>query len=812
MTESLADLLRLFRSTAHLSQETLAERAGLSTRTVSDIETGVARTPRLITVMLLAEALGLAASERTRLQEAARRPAKGGAAAPNAAARPVPLLLGRDEDLQRLTALLADDSTRLATLAGPAGVGKTSLAIRVAIERERAGDMVSIAELASIADPSHVAAAIAQALGIRESGDTPASEAVGAYLQRRKMLLVLDNLEHVLPAAPWIGALIAGAPGLTVLATSREPLHLREERIFTVRPLARDSAVALFMQRAQMTQPEFQATAKNTAAIDSIVDHLEGLPLAIELAAPRLSLLGPKALAARLERRLPLLGDGAQDRPERHQTMHRAIAWSYDLLSEEEQRCFRRLSVLQGGGDLDAAAAVAGDHDERPMVFQLAPLVEKNMLSLAEDSEGEPRVAMLEMLREYAEERLAESGEQAETQARHAAHMLALVERVAPELSGAKQAIWLARLERELRNVNAALDWAARNDEALFGCRFVAAIWRFWWVRGYLTQGVAWLRRFLDARVAAPQSVPESLYGKVLRAHVVLLSALGNLDEAYESCRLALEIQRRIGDDNGLAASLTSLGIILQFRGDFDGAEAAHREALEIRQRSGDRLGIASSLSNLSAVAFSKNELARAGDLGEESVTIYRQLGHESGIVHALTKIGLVAAARGEYERAEEIFGECLRIQRALGSFGNMHYSLINLGFNAHRRGEYGLALRRYHEALDLLDSAPNKTSLARTLEGLATTIAALGDPSRAARLYGAGEALRSAIGSPLFPSERIEYEISVAQVRAMIEPEAFDVQWRIGASITFDRALAEAHATRPGEAETRHGVAQSTS
>lgn len=808
MTESLADLLRIFRSTAHLSQEVLAERAGLSTRTVSDIETGVARTPRLITVMLLAEALGLGAPERARLQEAARKPVKESPGTPSRAARALPPLVGREGDLERLEALLADDSVQLVTLVGPAGVGKTSLAVRAAIDRERSGQAIAIVELAAIADPSLVAAAVAQALGIRESGDTPATEAVRAYLNRRSVLLVLDNLEHLPPAAPWIATLIGGAPGLTVLGTSREPLHLREERVFAVRPLAREAAITLFVQRAQMAQPDFERSRQNAAAIGSIVDHLEGLPLAIELAAPRLSLLGTKALAARLERRLPLLGDGAQDRPERHQTMHRAIAWSYDLLGEEEQRCFRRLSVLYGGGDLDGAAAVAGADDERSMVFRLAPLVEKNMLSFGEDSEGEPRVAMLEMLREYAEERLIESGEQADAQARHAAYMLALVERAAPELSGSRQATWLARLEREHRNAGAALDWASRNDDALFGCRFVAAIWRFWWVHGYVTQGVAWVRRFLDARNAVPASVPDALYAKVLRAHVVLVSALGNFDEAYESCRRALEIQRQIEDDAGLAASLTSLGIIFQFRGDFEGAEAAHREGLEIRRRLMDDAGVATSLSNLSAVAFSRNDLSNAETFGRESVTIYRRLGHESGIVHALTKLGLVAAARGEYERAEEIFEECLRMQRALGSFGNMHYSLVNLGYSAHCRGDYELALRRYHEALDLLDSAPNRTSLASILEDLAATVAALGDPSHAARLMGAGDALRSTIGSPRFPSERQHYEASVASLRGMMSPEAFEAQWRIGSSITLERALEEARATRPGEAETRHGVA----
>jgi predicted ATPase/DNA-binding XRE family transcriptional regulator len=802
--ESLAELLRTFRSAAGLSQEALAERSGLSARTVSDIETGSAQSPRLITVMLLAEALGLTPADRSRLQDAARKPAGRHMATLPAASilRETPLL-GREADVERLRALLGREDVRLVTLVGPAGVGKTSLAARVAIERGAAfKHRVAVAELASIDEPALVPATVARALGIRESLDTPASEAVTAFLRDRTTLLLLDTLEHLTPAASWIGTLLTSCPRLTVLATSREPLHLRTEHAYAVRPLQQEAAVALFVQRAQMVRPDFRLTTANSAAVDTIVGHLEGLPLAIELAAPRLLLLPPKALAARLERRLPLLGDGAVDRPERQQTMHGAIAWSYDLLSEDEQRLFRNLSVLQGGGDLEAAAAIAGAQgDARPILFRLASLVDKNMLSLGEDADAEPRVAMLEMLREYAHERLTECGELAEVQRRHAEYVLGFAELAAPGLSGAAQAKWLERFEREHRNIKAALEWALRNDETVFGCRLVAAAWRFWWVQGQLTEGLDWVHRFLDSSNASPGRVPELLYGKVLRAHVVLLSALGNFDEALASCEHAIALQRRIADDAGLGASLTSLGIIFQFRGDYDRAEEAHTEGLAIRKGRGDDAGVATSLSNLASIAFSKNDLQRATALGEESVAIYRRLGHKSGLAHALTKIGLVAAAERNYERAEQFFSESLRMQRAAGDIGSSYYSLANLGAVAHHRGEYALALTHYHEALDLLDSMPNRSALAKTLEDLAATIAAVGDPSRGARLLGAAEALRRAMRSPVFPSERASYDAEVAHVRAMLGDESFDVQWRIGTSITLERALEEARATRPTKA-----------
>lgn len=798
VAEALGEVLRSLRSAALLSQEALAERSGLSTRTVSDIETGSARTPRLITVMLLAEAMGLSSEDRQRLQNAARKPVAQPAGASmfsSTSALQAATLVGRDADVKSVGALLGREDVRLVTLVGPAGVGKTSLATKVAVEGAGAFEHGAVmAELAPVTEPSLVPAVVARALGIREAADATPSEAVAGYLRSRNALLVLDNLEHLLPAAAWIGALLAQCARLTILITSREALHLRAEHVYAVRPLHSAAAVLLFVQRAQMVKPEFELSDANSTAVGTIVDHLDGLPLAIELAAPRLLLLPPKALAARLERRLPLLGDGATDRPERQQTMHGAIAWSYDLLSDSEQRLFRGLGVLQGGGTLDAAAAVAGDgRDERSILFRLAPLVEKNMLWLAEDADAEPRVSMLEMLREFAHERLVESGELADAQRRLAEYVLRFTAGAERQLTSSGQGRRLAHLERDHANIHAALEWAASSAQTEIGFQLLSELWRFWWLHGHLAEGLGWIRRFLALRKGAPDPVPDVLYGKVLRGHVVLLSALGSFEEALVTCEEAIALQRRLGDDAGLGASLTSLGVIRQFCGEPDRAEEAHRESLEIRRRIGDEAGVATSLSNLSSVAYGQNDLARAAELANESVQIYRRLGHESGLAHALMKIGLVAAAEGEYARADDLFNECLRMQRAIGNTGSIMYSLGNLGAVAHKRGNDRLALERFREALELFDSVPNTSALTKTLEDIAAAIAALGDPLRAARLFGAADALRRTLRSPLFPSEQADYEAETARVRAMLGDETFDAQWRVGSSVTLERALEEA-------------------
>jgi predicted ATPase/DNA-binding XRE family transcriptional regulator len=794
VAEALADLLYRYRSAAKLSQESLAEKAGLSTRTISDIETGFAKSPRLVTILLIAEALSLAESDRARLREAARRaPARVKVAERDGAFVALPFvqpLVGRDADIAAAGDLLLDENVRLLTLYGAAGVGKTSLAVRIAWDRHEAfPDGAVFAGLAGVVKPAQVPESVAQVLGVRDDTSGDVREAVLVRLRNRKMLLVLDNLEHLTPIAAWFGELLDAAPGVTMLVTSRERLHLRAERVYMVKPLDATASTELFVARARAVQPDFNATEANRAALSTIVTRLEGLPLAIELAAPQLRLLPPKALAARLDRRLPLLEQGAVDLPERQQTMRNAIAWSYDLLGSSEQLLFRQLSELRGGGSLDAARAIAPNAEsESAFLLQVATLVEKSLLSLEEDPDGEPRIAMLEMLREFATERLSDD-ERTDAKRRHAEYFLEFGETAKGELNRSQE-FWLRRLARDRPNFLSALSWFDEQGDAERGLRLAFALSRFWWLRGHLTEGRTWLLRFLNSPA---DSIPLQLRARSLRALVVLLSAMGQFEEALPHCEEAVALQRRIGDEEGLAASLSSLGIIMQFRDDLAHSKAAHEESLAIRRRIGDEPGVASSLSNLASIAFTHGDLSEAERFAEESVTIYRRLNHTSGMSHALTKLGLVAAHQKNYELADRLFDECLTLQRRLGNDGGALYSLGNLGMVAQKRGDYTTALRRYRETLQMIEIVPNKSALAATLEGLAGTMSATGDSRRAARILGAAHALREAIGAPLLPSERRDYDETVAATRDALGPGEFETEWRLGTLMTVERVLDEA-------------------
>ncbi|HET7093199.1 MAG TPA: helix-turn-helix domain-containing protein, partial [Thermomicrobiales bacterium] len=503
-THDFGAALRRCRLAAALSQEALAERAGLSARGISDLERGARRAPRMATVQMLIDALGLRGAERNALLAAARRslgdlPRDFGLETP-----PVwpHRIIGREREIGDIAALLRRDDVRLVTLTGPGGIGKTHLALVVAAAMAaHFADGVAFVDLAPVRDPALVAAVFAHAVGLRDRGDHPLTEQLRAHLAERSLLAIVDNCEHLAPAMPLLADLLRACPRVKMLATSRDRLRLRGERDAPVGPLAllppdapapsvarlaEIASIRLFVERAAAIRPGFALTPENAAAVAALCRRLDGLPLAIELAATQIKALPPAALLARLERRLPAL-IGARDLPERQRTLSATIAWSYDLLALEEQALFRRLSAFVGPFSLDAAEWIAADaalnedaHAAAPAAIDLlAALLDQNLIRRDDEADdaAAPRFAMLETIRRFAAERLEASGDAPFVRDRHAAYVLALAERAAPELFGPREREWLATLERERGNLWAALDWAAASGDRATLLRLVAALW-----------------------------------------------------------------------------------------------------------------------------------------------------------------------------------------------------------------------------------------------------------------------------------------------------------------------------------------------
>ena len=648
-TSTFGDLLRGYRLAVALSQEALAERAGLSANTVAALERGRRTAPRPDTVTLLADALRLDPDDRATLiaAAAARDPILAAAhsaqttrttrtawsedaSRPPAIALRLPTpptgLIGRAREVAAVAHLLRAEAGewtggRLVTLVGPGGVGKTRLSLAVAeAAREGYADGVAFVDLSALRDPALVASAVAGALGLRETGAQDARELLLAYLRDRELLVVLDNLEQIVEAASLVGELVAACPRLAVLATSRVALRLRAEQRFDVppleapdaRPLRSDEvenypAVRLFVARARATQPDFALDAVSAAAVAEICRRLDGVPLAIELAAARTPLLPPTRLLARLERRLSFLKGGARDLPARQQTLRATIDWSYALLLERERALFRRLSVFAGGGALDAAEAVTalgGADDEHGDVFGdvfagMATLVDHSLLRSAPNAAAsvwrnslgdpappadpasvEPRFRMLETIREFGLEQLAASGEEDATRSAHAAYYLALAHAAKPHLFGPDQMRWLNRLEREGDNLRTALTYARERGDAERGVRLAGALWRFWYIRCHLGEGLDWLREFvaLSARVGVgAHSRADALVGLA-----VITYARTDYDQAAIAAEEAVAATRALDDRPNLTVSLNILGGVARYRGDHERAESLGEECVAV--------------------------------------------------------------------------------------------------------------------------------------------------------------------------------------------------------------------------------------
>jgi predicted ATPase/DNA-binding XRE family transcriptional regulator len=851
------ELLKWHRLAAGLSQEGLAERAGLSAHGVSDLERGARRAPRAETLRLLAEALDLSPQERAALAAAARpglappaapSPPHASTSPPHLLPAPPTPLVGRVREVADACARLRDEDVRLLTLLGPGGVGKTRLALAVAAELEHdLAGAVTFVDLAPVRAGHLVLPALARALGVPDTGDRPLAELVRETLGFRRLLLVLDNCEHLLPAvAELVGDLLATCPALRILATSRAPLRLRGEHAFPVPPLAlpdplrtvgpaeleRIEAVTLFVACARAVNPAFALTETNAAAVAAVCVRLDGLPLAIELAAARTTLLPPPALLARLERRLPLLTAGPRDLPARQQTMRETIGWSHDLLDSGAQKLFARLAIFAGGATIDAIEAVCGDEEPgtvagRP-VFELASsLAEQSLLRAVEQPDGAPRLAMLETIREYALERLEARGETEAVRRRHAAVFLALAEEAEPALTGPDQVAWLDRLEVEHDNLRAALEWASTQGEAELGMRLTGALWQFWWMRGHLSEGRARL-----AQALVSNDAPAAIRAKALDGAGALAEAQGDCDQAVALHEAALALHQQLGDQLGCARSLQNLGIIEQhdrgnyarahelfaealalFRAiddahgiaaglnnlgtialrleDFARATALFTESLERSRALGDRRGIGIGLSSLGALAFVQEDVGQARARYEESLAVWRELGDSQDIAVALGNLGEALQYQGDMARAEALYREALPLCEELGDKQGVAFLLSHLARLAHGAGDEERAVRLFVESLALCQQVGEQPRQAECLEGLAGVVGARGEPRQATRLFGAAEALREAVGAPRPAPLRHAYERDLVRVRAALDQTTFAAAWAEGRQLSPDDVVA---------------------
>jgi len=706
---------------------------------------------------------------------------RGAAVVSNLPAEPTPLI-GRETELATVGELLRKREPRLLTLTGPGGSGKTRLATAAARAVADAFERAAFVDLAPVAAHADVGPAIARATGVEEAADRALAEALAERLGAGPSLLVLDNFEQVLPAAAFVHELLTAAPALSVLVTSQAPLHLREERELPIGPLAPDAAVRLFVERAQAVKPAFELTGENRDAVEQICGRLDGLPLAIELAAARVKLLPPQAILARLGQRLDLLTGGAADLPARQRTLRDAIDWSYKLLGPAEQALLARLGVFSGGCSLELAEAVCADGADIGAVLDgIASLVDKSLVRQWDGGDGEPRFGLLESIRAYALERLEERGELEERRRRHAERFLALVEAAEPELTRANQAVWLERLDEAADNIRAALAWAVGAGEGEIALRLAGALVRFWSTRGLLEEG---RRALADALAACGVGVDPAILAKAYFA--AGYTALGEGD--FAAAKADFERSLETADDRGRGAALAQLAWLGMAARDPGARELAER-SLALAEAAGDKLTQSGALGTLAELAAAAGDYVGSAALFERGLELRRALGDKRLVANSLLGLGRVELLRGDSERAAGFLDEALALARSVKDTWSVSVALASLGRLQLLAAEPVAARNLLLDGLRIARERNDKRTAADLVQGLAAAAALEGASDDAARLAGAADLLRSTTGAAPLPLEVLIDERFLAPVRASLG-EGYEAAYARGRGLDVHEAM----------------------